>query len=241
MNFEKYINSRVFSFFNFLYKLVVISLLCFIASTLNLYVFGILASGVAAIILFKTSSNDSEIPLVLTFWLGFKRNYFKALKISLIMFVMVFILAFNTYYFYRLTLETKTMYSYIALYITIGLDIITFTTLILIMLVCVYFPFLNVYHTIKYSVTMLFVFPGAFFMLVGLVIVFLILSYLFWYLIPLLIPGLFLYLVQLLYRNKLNKLLTEDGIKPLDAPILLNEFRSKRAKKKNEQNVEIDK
>ena len=241
MNFEKYTNSRVFNFFNFLYKLVIISLLFFFASTFNLYVFGILASGIGSIILLKTSSNDTEIPLLLSFWLGFKRNYFKALKISLIMFVLMFVLAFNTYYFYRLTLETKTMYSYIALYITIGLDIIAFTALIMIMLVCVYFPFLNVYQTIKYSITMLFVFSGAFFALVGLVIVFLILSYLFWYLIPLLIPGLFLYSVHLLYRKRLGRLLTEDGVKPLDASDLLSEYRSKRAKRKNDKNVETGK
>lgn len=236
MNFEKYINSRWFGFFNVIYKLVIVSMLCFFASTLSLYVFGIIASGIASIIIIKSSSNETELPLILSFWLGFKRNYLKALKISLIIFVFVFVLTFNTYYFYRLTTETKTMYSLIAFYITIGLDIITLTTLVMIMLVSVYFPYLKVYHTIKFSVMMLFAFPGAFFILVAMIIVFIILSYLFWYLIPLVIPGLFFYLAYLLYHSRLMRLVSEDGIKPLDAFTILSEYRSKKNKKK--QNLE---
>jgi len=232
MNFEKYINSRLYQLFNVLYKLVIISLLFFFFSTFTLYVFGIIASGIAAFIIINSSNKDNALPLILTFWLGFKKNYFKALKISLIIFVIAFILIFNTYYFYHLSLESKTMYSFIALYIMIGLDIIAFTTTIMIMLVCVYFPYLKTFNTIKYSIIMLFAFPGAFFMLVGLIIAFLILSYLFWYLIPLFIPGLFFLLVYLIYNSRLLRLVDENGILPLDAFDYLNEFRAKVSTKK---------
>ncbi|MFA7435610.1 MAG: DUF624 domain-containing protein [Bacilli bacterium] len=232
MNFEKYINSRWYQLFNVLYKLVIISLLFFFFSTFTFYIFGIIASGIAAFIIIRSSNKDNDLPILLTFWLGFKKNYLKALKISLIIFVLAFILIFNTYYFYRLTIEAKSMYSFIALYLMIGLDIILFTATIMIMLVCVYFPYLKTFNTIKYSIIMLFAFPGAFFMLVGLIITFLILSYLFWYLIPLLIPGLFFFIVYIIYNSRLMRLVDEDGILPQDAFNYLNEFRAKIASKK---------
>lgn len=233
MNFEKYINSRWFHLFNVLYKLVIISLLFFFISTFTAYIFGVIACGTVIFIIFRSTNKDNELPITLTFWLCFKKNYFKTLKISLIILAFVIIFVFNTYYFYRLTIETNTLFSLIALYIMIGLDIILFCTIIMIMLVSVYFPYLNVYNTIKYSIIMLFAFPGTFFILVGLIILFIILSYLFWYLIPLLIPGLFFYFVYLLYNTKLMRLVDSDGILPLDAFVYLNEYRSKKDRKKN--------
>ena len=232
MNFEKYINSRWFHLFNVLYKLVIVSLLFFFSSTFTAYIFGIIPAGTAIFILFRSTNSDKEVPLILSYWLCFKRNYFKALKISLIIILFVFIMTFNTYYFYRLAIETKTMFSLIAFFIMIGLDILTLTTIIMIMLVSVYFPYLKVYNTIKYSIMMQFAFPGAFFILIGLIIAFIILSYLFWYLIPLLIPGVFFYLVYLLYNSRLMRLVDGDGILPLDAITYLTEYRTKKVKNK---------
>jgi hypothetical protein len=105
----------------------------------------------------------------------------------------------------------------------------------MVMLVSVYFPYLKVFNTIKFSIVMLFAFPGAFFMLIGLIILFFILSYLFWYLIPLLIPGLFFYIVYLLYNSRLMRLVDNDGISPLDAFIYLSEFRTKKGKNNENQ------
>lgn len=232
MNFEKYINSRWFIFFNFLYKIVVLSLIFFLMSLFGILIFTMIASGIAVITIIKSSNDNNELPLISSFWLIFKKCFLKSLIISLILFLIIFLFAFNTYYFYLLTKETKLLYSYIALYITIGLDIIALSTLIMIMLVSVYFPYLKILNTIKYSLMMLFAFPLAFFMLIGLIIVFFVMGFLFPYIIPMILPGLFLYFVFLIYDFRLMRLVSSDGILPLNAFQFLNEYRSKKKTKK---------
>lgn len=234
MNFEKYVNSRLFTFFNFLYKMVILSLIFFVASVLGLIFLTIVVTGIGILTIIKSTNDNNELPLILSFGLIFKKYFLKGLFLSLIVLGITFLLAFNTYYFYELTIKNQSIYSYIALYLTIGLDIIAISCLVMTMLISVYFPFLKTYNTLKYSLMMLFAFPGAFFMLVGLIIVFFILAFLFPYIIPIILPGLFFYFVYLIYHYRLEKLVTKDGILPLDAFEFLSDFRqSKKIKTKS--------
>jgi uncharacterized membrane protein YesL len=232
MNFDKYANGRLFSFFNFFYKMVILSMLLFLTATLGLGVFGLTSGLITAFVIIRSSGDDKELPLFLTFWLVFWRVFKKSLVLSIIYLVLSLLFAFNTYYFYMLTKQTSSMYSFIALYFTIGLDILTVISYLKMILTCVYFPYLKIKNTIKYSLILLFAFPGNFFIYLGMVLGLLACFYLVPYLVPVLLPGLFLYFTYRLYDTKLMLLVSPDGILPLDASALVDSYRATKKRKK---------
>jgi uncharacterized membrane protein YesL len=212
--------------------MVILSMLIFFAATFGLGVFGLTGGLITAFVIIRSSDDDKQLPLFLSFWLVFRKVFMKSLILSLVYLVLSVLFAFNTYYFYLLTQQTSSILSFIALYFTIGLDILTVTSFLMMVMTCVYFPYLKIKNTIKYSLILLFALPGHFFIYLGMVLGLLACYYLVPYLVPVLLPGLFLYFTYRLYDFKLMLLVNPDGILPLDASPLIDAYRATKKRKK---------
>lgn len=216
MNFEKFINSRIFMFFDFLYKIIIINILTVLTIALGLVIFSLMPAIVSLIILIRTIEPQSDFPLIKTFTNSFFKNYKRVILVSVFYLVCALILTYNTYYFYTVLQTNKSTLIVIGYYVTLVMDITLIISFINACFIMVYYPYLKNKNVIKYSFILLLIYPLKSIIAFLIVIGTLVLSALVPPLSIFLFISLAFYFINLIYRNSYIKLVPQ-GRTPLDA------------------------
>lgn len=155
MKYEKFYNSRFFSFFEFLYKLVLLNAVTVTFCVLGLFMFSFMPALIALIIIIRSVKNGNAFPLLGTYVRCFFKNYIKSFKLSVFYIMLGFVFAFNTYFFYDALLEHQGFINAVLYYTSLFVDLILILAVINACFVYVYFPNLNNRKIIKYSFILL--------------------------------------------------------------------------------------
>ena len=75
MKFEKFYNSRVFGFFDWLYRMFILNILTVLFIALGLAVFSLMAALVALLIVLRSAKSDFDFPLVKGYVKSFFANF----------------------------------------------------------------------------------------------------------------------------------------------------------------------
>lgn len=216
MKNDNFTNTKIYSFFESVYRLIVLNLLTVLTAVLGLGIFSFMPALVALIILVRSLSHDTDFPLITTYWKALKKNYFRVLKLSFFYFIIGLLFLFNTYFFYLALLEWKGVLNEIIFYGTLIMDGILAVAFVNACFIYVYFPNLNNRKIIRYSFVLLRAIPMR-----AVIIFFMVLAAVYGlYIIPLamvfLLFSFFAYLMNLMIRNVYSRLVA-DGVKSLDA------------------------
>ncbi|QVK18224.1 DUF624 domain-containing protein [Mycoplasmatota bacterium] len=192
MDFEKYANSKAYSFFDILYKLMVINCLWFFSLIIGLGFLTFLPATISLFILVYSLMKESEFPVFKSFWTILKKKYWKGQIVFLLMLIMGLGLYFNFRIYYINHLQNYV--SSIGFWLTCILILVYLLTFLQVFMIFIYFPKFNAFQIIKYA--FLFALAYPFRSLFLLLIYGLVTLVLFMY--PFIIPLIFLLVVSLL-------------------------------------------
>lgn len=230
MRFGKFINSKIYRILEMVFNLIVLNIITLLLFILGLGVFSIMPAIVALIIVLRSLKSDRSVPIFRGYYLAFKANYFRVLKLSLFYLMIGLLFLFNTYFFYSALLDWQGFINEILYYLWLAIDVVFIISFINACFICVYFPNLNNKKVIKYSFKLLMAIPVKAFILIVILISFIITMYLIPLLAIFIVISLFFYLANLLIENTYLKLVA-DGVKPLDASDYLYEYEKLRDSK----------
>jgi uncharacterized membrane protein YesL len=223
MKFEKFFNSRIFSFFERIYNLILLNILTIFFTILGLGIFTFMPAIVSLIIIIRSLKHDTDFPIFSTFFNAFKSNYRRVFLISLFYILLGIICLFNSAFFYTAMIDWQNIINIIIFYFSIIIDVIFLLSFINACFILVYFPNLN-NKVIKYSFVLIKI--GIVKELIILLMV-IGLYYLF-FIAPIMIIfiaiSLFFYIVNLIIRNIYERLVA-DGVKSLDAFLYINKTK----------------
>jgi len=218
MKFDKLYSSRIYSFFEFLYQLVILNFITILFTIGGLIIFSFMGALIALIIIIRSLKSDKFFPLLRTYISAFFNNYLRVLKLSLFYLILGLIFTYNTYFFYRGLIENQIMINAVFYYLALFIDLVFILSFINACFVYVYFPNLKNLKVIKYSFVLLRVILGQalfilFILALGLVMLYVnILNIIFIFIFI----SLFVFVVNVLLEKK-YLLLVADGVIPLDA------------------------
>lgn len=216
MKFEKFFNSKIFIFFEMLYRLMVANMLSVLLIVLGLGVFSIMPSIVSLIIVVRSFRHDTDFPIIKVFLLAFKKNYKRLLLLTFFYLAIGSIFTFNTFYFYTALKEYQTLFYEVAFNLMIVIDLIFGLMFLNACFIYVYFPNLNNKKVIKYSLVLLRAIPIQaiiiIIMLIGAIFLFVSIPILFIFILL----SLYIYIINLMLKNTYQRLVV-DGVKSLDA------------------------
>lgn len=156
--FERYVNSKLYSFFDKLYIIVLINLLWLFFSLIGLVVFAFMPATVAVYLIALNIRKDIEIKPFRTFINIFKKEYIKSQKVFLMVLILGVIVYTNTI-FYVNNLEIWTGIHLVGL-IVMGLIMIAYVSMLIHLIpVYIYFPELKPYQIIKNAFLLGFAYP----------------------------------------------------------------------------------
>lgn len=226
MNFDKFINSKIFMFFDFLYKIIILNMLTVLTIALGLGVFSLMPALVSLIILIRSIEPQSDFPLVKTYINSFFKNYKRVILVSLFYLFCALVLTFNTYYFYAALQTNKTTLIVIGYYVTLVIDVTLIISFINACFIMVYFPYLKNKNVIKYSFILLLIYPLKSLIVFLIIIGTLVLSALVPPLSIFLFVSLAFYFINLIHRKSYLKLVPE-GRTSLDAFMYISTNKEK--------------
>jgi len=218
MKFQKLYNSRIYSVFDFFYRLIILNLITVFFGILGLFVFSLMPALVALIIVIRSLKGDKSFPLLSTYVNAFFKNYTNVLKLSLFYLVSGLVLIFNTYFFYLAFIENGGIVNEIFYYFALFIDLIFILSYINACFVYVYFPNLNNFKIIKYSFILLRAIPRQAFAIVLLISVSVLILYI--NILNIILLFVFLSLIVFLINLLLERIylrLVANGVKSLDA------------------------
>lgn len=216
LDFEKYTNSKLYLFFDYLYKLIFINLFWFMATLIGLGVFTFMPAVITSYILLASVQHEQEFPLFRSFIIIFKKIYLRSQKLFLVLTFLGFILIFNLNFFYKQFITEPTSFNFIGLLITFFLFVGMVFTFLYTPMIAIYFPKLSVKDTLKLSLLSSIGMLFHTLLLVGIIVLLtlLILRFpIFFPLLPLCSFSLIAYFFLFITREKLFQL--TKGTKPL--------------------------
>jgi len=220
MNFDKFVNSRIFSFFELVYRLIILNLVTVLTIILGLGIFTFMPALVALVIVVRSLKHDTDFPILRAFIISFKANYWRVFKLSWFYLLIGVILIFNTYFFYSSVIEYQQVLNLIIFYMTLILDGIFILAFINACFVRVYFPNLNNKKVFKYSFVLLraitFQAIIIFIMIISAVFIFFVIPYVFIFIMF----SSYTYFINLMIRNSYHRLVA-DKVSPLDVSLYL--------------------
>lgn len=211
-DFDKFIGSKFYSIFDYIYRFTIINLMIVLINMLTIVIFGFLPSLVSAGIIIKDIKEGKPInSIIKSYLLNFKNVYRKTISLNFIYILLLGVFLFNTYYFYLLLEKNNSFIVYFLMFFFLLVFLITFLSFLQCIFVNIFYPYLDTLKTLKYS----FLFVGSFIIknLVLLVfsIAFIYLSALFIYLVPVLLISFYLYGILLMFYQEYRKYITKEN------------------------------
>ncbi len=171
MNFEKYVNSKVYYYFDKAYYLILINLVFVLISVLGLGIFTFFPALAATYILLQRLSDNKSISIFKGFYTIIKRDYFKLQKLFLVIALILCILSFNTLFFYEYAInQNSSLFYLIGLFLFLSMDLFIMGLLLHIFPIYMYFKGLKTVGIIKFSFLLVFAYPFRTLLLVILTI-----------------------------------------------------------------------
>lgn len=226
MKFEKFYNSRVFGFFDWLYRMFILNILTVLFIALGLAVFSLMAALVALLIVLRSAKSDFDFPLVKGYVKSFFANFVPVLKLSLFYVILGLLLLFNSYFFYLGFVDNGGFLNEVLYYLALFIDLVFILAFVNACFVYVYFPNLTYWKVVKYSFVLLRAVPlqalavvaflAAAVALLFVKIINIILIFIF--------VALFIYIANL-FLEKIYLRLAAEGVRPRDVFLYLRDKR----------------
>lgn len=136
---------------NFIYRLTILNIITFITIVLGLGIFSFLPALVSLIVLLQYPEEDTIGRMIKLYFRVFKKIYFKAELVFLILASLVVLDAVSIFYFYCWLLESSAFFYVIAYYVVLFVEIYFILALLNSCFIIVYYPHLKLFKVIKYS------------------------------------------------------------------------------------------
>lgn len=136
---------------NFIYRLTILNIITFITIVLGLGIFSFLPALVSLIVLLQYPEEDTIGRMIKLYFRVFKKIYFKAELVFLILASLVVLDAVSIFYFYCWLLESSAFFYVIAYYVVLFVEIYFILALVNSCFIIVYYPHLKLFKVIKYS------------------------------------------------------------------------------------------
>ena len=136
---------------NFIYRLIILNIITFITIVLGLGIFSFLPALVSLIVLLQYPEEDTIGRMIKLYFRVFKKIYFKAELVFLILASLVVLDAVSIFYFYCWLLESSAFFYVIAYYVVLFVEIYFILALVNSCFIIVYYPHLKLFKVIKYS------------------------------------------------------------------------------------------
>jgi len=159
MDFDKYVGSKAYSFFDNLYKLMVVNIIWFVLMIIGFGFLTFLPATISVFIIVNSLIQEKDLPLFKSFWMILRKEYLKAQKIFIVMFLIGLILYVNIKSYYIILIKQQDFISSIGFWITCVLIVIYVFTFIQLFFIFLYFPEFKTFKTIKYAFLFSLAFP----------------------------------------------------------------------------------
>lgn len=136
---------------NFIYRLTILNIITFITIVLGLGIFSFLPALVSLIVLLQYPEEDTIGRMIKLYFRVFKKIYFKAELVFLVLASLIVLDAVSVFYFYCWLLESAAFYYVICYYVVLFVELVFILALINSCFIIVYYPHLKVIKVIKYS------------------------------------------------------------------------------------------
>jgi uncharacterized membrane protein YesL len=136
---------------NFIYRLTILNIITFITIVLGLGIFSFLPALVSLIVLLQYPEEDTIGRMIKLYFRVFKKIYFKAELVFLVLASLVVLDAVSIFYFYCWLLESSAFFYVIAYYVVLFVEIYFILALVNSCFIIVYYPHLKLFKVIKYS------------------------------------------------------------------------------------------
>ncbi|MFU8785650.1 MAG: DUF624 domain-containing protein [Candidatus Izemoplasmataceae bacterium] len=153
--FDRYTNSKFYSFFELLYFLIILNILWLLTSFVGFVVFTLFPATIAVYLFILHRKDERDFKFIRTFLIIIKREYIKSQKLFLVILLMGFIITSNLIFYYN-NLEFLSMLHFIGLVMTLLIGIAYLLTIIHIIPVYIFFHELKTLPMIKYAFLMSF-------------------------------------------------------------------------------------
>ena len=100
MDFDKFVNSKFYSVFDYIYKLTIINILLVVTNVFTLVIFGLMPSLISAGIIIKDIKEGKDVNIIKSYFVNFKMVYKKSILLNIFFLMILFVFSFNIYYFY---------------------------------------------------------------------------------------------------------------------------------------------
>ncbi len=198
------------SFMNKVYQIIILNIITFITIVLGLGIFSLFPALVSLLAMLRNSNDETFIGMLKLYFRTLKKIYWKAFSVSLVFFVLLFLGAFSTFYFYCFTLESTHIFFALAYYLMLFVEAVFLLATINANFMIVYYPHLKFLKIIKYAFkTLLVVTLRAliiFILLIGAVY----LGVLFVPALPIFLISLFMFICLKLLDKPYTKLIPKD-------------------------------
>lgn len=198
------------SFMNKVYQIIILNIITFITIVLGLGIFSLFPALVSLLAMLKNGNDETFIGMFKLYFRTLKKIYWKAFSVSLVFFVLLFLGAFSTFYFYCFTLESTNIFFALAYYLMLFVEAVFLLATINANFMIVYYPHLKFFKIIKYAFkTLLVVTLRAliiFILLIGAVY----LGVLFVPALPIFLISLFMFICLKLLDKPYTKLIPKD-------------------------------
>lgn len=149
MNFEQYTNSKLYTIFDKLYKLIMLNLIWIATVAIGFGVITLFPATIALSVLLNSINLDQEFSLLRSFFTVFKKEFRKSQKLFLVLMLFGLLIGFDLVYFIDLFLSRPSMMNAFIVWLFLFISIFYAMVLIHIGPVYVYFPRLSIKNTIK--------------------------------------------------------------------------------------------
>jgi uncharacterized membrane protein YesL len=228
MDFDKFVNSKFYSVFDYIYKLTIINILLVVTNVFTLVIFGLMPSLISAGIIIKDIKEGKDVNIIKSYFVNFKMVYKKSILLNIFFLMILFVFSFNIYYFYMLVATNDNFIIYFAMFLFVFIDILSLLTFLHSIYVFIFFPYLDGNKIIKYSILFSINYLVKNILLLLLLLITIVIALLFLYLIPIVIVSLFLYVFLLLFYFDYKSYITKDNNMILTCENLLFKHKTKQ-------------
>lgn len=210
---EKIFQSKLMEIADTIYKLIIFNLLFILTLILGLGIFTFLVALIILVLAIKSFGERSDS--IIKTWINMVFIHgWKALKYSIVFLVLILVFGFNSIYFY-LVLEGMSHWMYSIMF-TCSLICLLISVAALIngAFVFVYYPNLSFKKWLKYSFTLLRLFPIQTLYLIGSIVISILLLYTIPIILVFIYPSLSIYLYHLMTKKTYQRLVAK-GVESL--------------------------
>lgn len=223
MDFEKFINSKIYAIFDKIYRFIMINILWFLFSLFGLGIFTFMPATHAVFVMHNSMIQDKDAPILKSFWTIFKKDYWKNQKLFIIFLIIGVILFLDVKLYFHLLTENSTFFMTVGFWISCMFVLLYLITFIHVFMLNLYFPDLSTFKKIKNAFIFAIIMPfrSLFVLIISVASIIFVIWYQF--LVPLIffaLASILAYITIKVMKPKYNKLLKER--KSIDVSDYLN-------------------